>query len=113
MKREEPQLYEGMYVLSAQLSDAALNETFDGIIKGLEANGGKIMKIHNQGKRRLAYQIGTHKEGHYYLVYFEAPPSVIAKQWQGYKLNDGIVRFMTLRTDKVLEELKFKQLPEV
>ncbi len=41
--------------------------------------GGKILKVHDQGRRRLAYDIDGHREGHYYLVYFEVPAEAISE----------------------------------
>lgn len=112
MKEEKPRLYEGMYILSAQLTEDAKAKAFEKIKTGIENQGGVIKKVHDQGKRRLAYAIGPHREGHYYLVYFEANPSSIPELWQEYRLNENLVRFQTLTADKVVEELKFKQLVE-
>lgn len=112
MKEKEPELYEGMYVLSAQLTDDARNKTFEKIKEGITSRGGSIEKIHDQGRRRLAYEINGQKEGYYYLVYFNLPTPYVKELWQEYHLNENLLRFITLRTDKVLDELKFKVLPE-
>jgi small subunit ribosomal protein S6 len=45
-------------------------------------------------------------------VYFSAPPSAIAELWQEYHLNEDLVRFVTLRADKVMEKIEFKPLVE-
>jgi small subunit ribosomal protein S6 len=112
MKQANPKLYEGMYILSAQLTEDGRVKAFEKIKAAVEQRGGKVLKVHDQGKRRLAYVVDTHREGHYFLMYFEANPNVIEELWQEYRLNENLVRFMTLTTDKVLEEIKFKQLPE-
>ena len=111
-QQEKQNLYEGMYIVSALLNDEARNKTFDRIKEGITKRGGEILKIHDQGKRRLAYEIGTQKEGHYFLIYFNAPPSSINDMWQELRLNENLVRFTTLSAVRVLDELKFKQLPE-
>jgi len=105
-------LYEGMYVLNAHLTDDARNKAFDKIKNGITSRGGEIVKLHDQGRRRLAYEINRQKEGYYYLVYFTMPTQYIKELWQEYHLNENLLRFLTMRTEKVLEELKFKQLPE-
>jgi len=56
-------LYEGMYVISATLSDDARNKALDKIQVGITGRGGEIVKIHDQGRRRLAYEIDGHREG--------------------------------------------------
>jgi small subunit ribosomal protein S6 len=106
------QLYEGMYVLNAHLTDDARNKSFDKIKNDITRRGGEIVKIHDQGRRRLAYEINKQKEGYYYLVYFRLQEDQINELWQEYHLNENLLRFLTMRTDTVLEELKFKQLPE-
>ena len=112
MKEGNQNLYEGMYIVSALLNDAARNATFDRIKDGITRRGGEILKIHDQGKRRLAYEISSQKEGHYFLVYFNAPAASIKEMWQELRLNENLVRFSTQRAIRVLDELKFKQLPE-
>lgn len=110
MKPATLNLYEGMYVLSAHLSDDARAKAFEKIREKITSRGGEIVKIHDQGRRRLAYEIDRHREGYYYLMYFTINPSFINELWQEYHHNEDLIRFVTLKTDKVLEEIKFKQL---
>ena len=105
-------LYEGMYIISSTLSDDARQKAFDRIKNGITERGGKIHKVHEQGRRRLAYEIEGHREGHYYLMYFDVAPEAIADLWKEYHLNEDLVRFVTLRADKVLEKIEFKALAE-
>lgn len=112
MKQETQNLYEGMYIISATLSDDARHKALDKIQKEITDRGGEIVKIHDQGRKRLAYDIDGHREGHYYLIYFNAKPSSISELWQEYHLNEDLVRFITLRTDAVMEKIEFKTLEE-
>ena len=112
MSEETHNLYEGMYVISATLSDDARNKAFQKILNGITQRGGEILKVHDQGRRRLAYQIDGHREGYYYIVYFNLKTSGIAELWQEYHLNEDLVRFITLRADKVMEKIEFKVLEE-
>lgn len=111
-QQQEAQLYEGMYVLNAHLTDDARSKAFEKITNDITRRGGEIVKIHDQGRRRLAYEIARQKEGYYYLVYFRLQPDAVSELWQEYHLNENLLRFLTISTDRVLEELKFKQLPE-
>lgn len=112
MSKDIPNLYEGMYIIKATLSDEARQKALDRIQNGITSRGGEILKIHDQGRRRLAYEIEGHREGHYYLVYFNVKPSAIDELWQEYHLNEDLVRFITLKTEKVLEKVEFKSLEE-
>lgn len=112
MKEQQAMLYEGMYVLNAMLNDEARTKAFEKIKDSIVARGGEIVKIHDQGRRRLAYEIKKQREGYYYLMYFRLPTLQVQELWDEYHLNEHLLRFLTLRTDNVLEELTFKQLPE-
>jgi small subunit ribosomal protein S6 len=112
MSQDRPNLYEGMYVISATLSDDARHKALDRIQNGITSRGGEIKKLHERGRQRLAYEIDGHREGYYYVIYFNAPPSAILELWQEYHLNEDLVRFITLRTDKVMEKIEFKTLVE-
>lgn len=113
MKQEKPNLYEGMYILSATLSDEARKKALEKVLTGITEQGGEVLKIHDQGRRRFAYAIENHKEGFYYLIYFEVKPSAIGDLWQQYHLNEDLIRFITLRTDQVLDKIEFKTLLEL
>ncbi len=110
MKQKLQNLYEGMYIISSKLSDDARHKAFDKIQKGITERGGEIVKQHDQGRRRLAYDINGNREGFYYLVYFKTDPSAILEMWNEYHLNEDLIRFITLRTEKVMEKIEFKAL---
>lgn len=112
MSQHRQNLYEGMYVISATLSDDARNKALDKILSGITSKGGEIKKTHDYGRRRLAYEINGHREGHYYIIYFDAPATAIDELWHEYHLNEDLIRFMTLRTDKVMDKIEFPSLVE-
>lgn len=112
MSQGRQNLYEGMYVISATLSDEARNKALDKILNGIKNHGGEIKKVHEQGRRRLAYEISNHREGYYFVVYFTAPTAAISELWHEYHLNEDLVRFIILKTEKVLEKIEFKPLVE-
>jgi small subunit ribosomal protein S6 len=112
MDQNRQNLYEGMYVISATLSDEARHKALDRIQTGITSRGGEIQKIHEQGRRRLAYDIDGHREGFYYVIYFTAPTAAITELWHDYHLNEDLIRFITLRADKVMDKIEFKPLVE-
>ena len=112
MSQTKQNLYEGMYIISSTLSDDARNKALDKIVTGITQRKGEILKIHEQGRRRLAYEIDGHREGYYFVIYFNVIPSAISELWQEYHLNEDLVRFITLGADKVMERIEFKSLEE-
>ncbi|GAB4236129.1 MAG: 30S ribosomal protein S6 [Chlamydiales bacterium] len=112
MNKNNRNLYEGMYAISAAISDEQRQRVIDEIQSDITQHGGEVIKIHNQGRKRLAYQIKGHRDAYYYVMYFELKPEAVDPLWAEYRLNNNILRFVTLRTDKVMEEIKFKPLGE-
>lgn len=112
MSKKTQNLYEGMFVISSKLSDDARNKALEKIKDGIVSRGGEILKIHDQGRKRLAYEIDGHREGHYYVMYFNVIPEAISEMWQDYHLSEDLIRFITLRAEKVVEKIEFKPLAE-
>jgi small subunit ribosomal protein S6 len=112
MKKDRKGLYEGMYILSATLSDESRKKAFDKITEGIVQKGGEVHKIHEQGRRKLAYEIDGKREGFYYVLFFTAPTSSILDLWKDYQLHEDLVRYMTMRVENVQETLEFKPLKQ-
>lgn len=110
MKTEERiGLYEGMYILSATLSEEARQKALEKITSGITSRGGEIQKTFDQGRKKLAYEISGNREGYYFLIYFTAPASAIDEMWKEYHLNEDLIRFLTLQTEEVPESIEFKK----
>ncbi len=108
--KERKRLYEGMYILSATLSDDSRRKAFEKITDGIVQKKGEIHKIHEQGRRKLAYEIDGKREGYYYVLYFSAPTQIIAELWKEYHLHEDLIRFLTIQAEKVQETLEFQPL---
>ena len=70
MSKNKSRLYEGMYILSATLSEDARQKALDKITTGIRDRGGEVHKVFDQGRRKLTYEINGRREGHYYVLYF-------------------------------------------
>ncbi len=103
-------LYEGMYLFTPTLSEESRNKALEKVLHGITEKGGSIEKIHDMGRKKLAYSIRGKKEGYYYLIYFSVSPAAIEELWKEYNLHEDLIRFMTLETEKVRESLEFKSL---
>ncbi len=110
MAKPRERLYEGMYILSATLSDDARQKALDKITSGIRERGGEVQKIFDQGRRKLAYEIGGRREGHYYVLYFSSPTSNMSELWRDYHLNEDLIRFVTLNVPEAPEKIEFKPL---
>ena len=105
-------LYEGMYIISAVLSDDARGKSLDRITNGIIQFGGEVHKVLEMGRGHFTYELNGRREGYYYNIYFEVEPSTIDELRREYTLNEDLIRSMTLRTEKVQENLEFKHLAQ-
>lgn len=106
------QLYEGMYILSATLSEEARRKALERIEMSITERAGQLHKVHDQGRKKLAYEIDRKRDGYYFLIYFSIAPSEITELWKEYHLNEDLVRFITLRAEEVKETLEFPVIIE-
>jgi len=82
--------------VSSQQVDA-LVEQFKGVI---EANGGSVAKIENWGLKTLAYRVRKNRKAHYALMNIDAPPAAVAEMERQMRINEDILRFLTLRVEE-------------
>ncbi len=101
-----------MYIFNTGLTDDAREKLLDKVTTSIGEKGGEVHKIFDQGRKKLAYPIKKKREGHYYVLYFSVPTDVMEKLWREYRLNEDILRFMTLQTVQVPEKIAFQPLPE-
>ena len=96
----EKRTYEVMYIAAAETSDediTKLNETITNII---ETEGGSVVKMEDMGRRRLAYEINKKNDGYYVLFEIEGSGSEIAELERRMRVNDTIMRYLTVRVDE-------------
>ena len=62
-------------------------------------NEGKVESVNEIGKKRLAYEIMKNKEGYYTVFNFEAKPELIAELERNYRIDDSIMKFITIRKE--------------
>ncbi len=95
------ELYEVMIIINPELEKEEHEEVLNGLSATITKNKGKVDTILDWRKRRLAYEIDKkYQEGHYYLVYFSAQGTIIPEIEHYFKVTDGVIRYMIVRTDE-------------
>lgn len=64
--------------------------------------GGKVTKLDNLGRRKLAYPINKFDEGVYTLLNIEGSGAEIAEVERRLRVSDLVIRHITVRTDEDL-----------
>ena len=93
-------VYEMMYIAAPTTANEDIEKLNDALGKLVEAEGGSVVKIEDMGVRKLAYKINKLSEGHYVLFEIEGSGREIAELERRMRVNDAIVRYITVRVDE-------------
>jgi small subunit ribosomal protein S6 len=92
--------YELMLVLRPDTADDRVQQILDRTTRGIAAGDGQIIKVSPWGRRRLAYPIGGHREGSYFIVVFEAPSQAIDELERGLNITEEVMRHLVTRIER-------------
>ena len=91
--------YESVIIINPNVDEEGVKtliEKFTNLIN----NDGKVEKVENLGKRKLAYEVKKEKEAYYEVIYFEANPELIAELERNYRITDEVIKFMTMKVEE-------------
>jgi small subunit ribosomal protein S6 len=93
-------LYEHVFLARQDVTAQQVEELtaqFKGIIEGL---GGKVEKIEAWGVKSLSYRMRKNRKAHFTLMNVDAPPAALAEVERQQRLNEDILRYITIRVDE-------------
>ncbi len=94
-------MYECVFIARQDLSRADVTRLTDGFAATITENGGTVVKQEYWGLRNLAYKINKNKKGHYTLLALDAPSEAVKEMERLMRLNEEIVRLLTVRVDAI------------
>lgn len=97
-------LYECVFIARNEVTQQQVEAVADTIGTDLETEGGTVKKREYWGLRGLAYRVNKNRKGHYMLLGLDAQPAFITEMERRLRLNEDVLRFMTLRVDEITEE---------
>ena len=86
--------YELMLLLRPDLEDDKLQAAVEKVTRAIVNGGGSLSKVSPWGKRRLAYDIGRHREASYFLIHFDIEPSQVREIERGMLISEEILRHL-------------------
>lgn len=105
--------YELVIIIRPDVDEAevkALVEKVEGVIT---ADGGHILYRDDWGQRKLAYAIGKHLKGHYFVIHNLAKAETIAEVERVIRITEGFIRFLTVRKDVAVDvDVRIKDAAE-
>ena len=93
-------LYEHIYMARQDVSAGQVEELTGTLTALLEEHGGKVTKHEYWGIKSLAYRIKKNRKAHYTLFNIDAPHTAVAEMERQMRINEDILRFMTLAVDE-------------
>ena len=92
--------YELMYLVQPAADEERLGAVTERLRQSITSLGGKIDKASPPMRRRLAYEIAHHRDGHYGVLEFSLPPEQTREFERTIKLTEDILRHLVIRRDE-------------
>jgi len=95
--------YENLVIVKPTLTEEEIKSQLAAIEDVITSNGGEIKVCNDMGIRKLAYPIEKSVRGYFYVIYFTMEPKNIAEIERRYRINEELLRFVTIKYDSKRE----------
>lgn len=92
--------YELVYIVSPDATDEQVTEVHTQVEGIVQRMNGQLEKTDNWGRRKLAYEIGRHKEGTYVLEVLNGDGELMKEIDRRLKVTDLVIRHLVVRVDE-------------
>lgn len=89
--------YDVLLIVDPRLTDEEVAQLGGRLQEALVGLGGEVVSSDDWGRRRLVFELRKQREGHYLLLQVRANPTVLREYERQLKLNESILRFLTMR----------------
>jgi len=89
--------YESTFIIRPDLDEAEHNRVKERLEGVIAAGGGEVLMFDDWGRRKLAYPVKKNQFGHYLHWNYVAPADVPAELERIVKIEESIVRFLTIK----------------
>ena len=96
----ETRQYELIYIVSSEATEQQVADLHTQVEDIVGRFSGKLDKSDNWGRRRLAYEIGPHKEGTYVLELISGTGELMKEIDRRLRVSDQVIRHMVVRVDE-------------
>ena len=95
--------YETVCIVKPDVGDEVVKGVIQKVSSAVEADNGKVLKLDEWGRKRLAYPIQKKNEGYYFVIEFECSAETSREIGRILKLNEDVLRYQTIRLDEEQE----------
>ena len=107
--------YELVYILPPDTTEQQVTELHQQLEAVVSRMNGQFEKTENWGRRKLAYEIGHHKEGVYVLDVINGSGELMKELDRRLRVMDQVIRHLVVRVDqekKVVDRTRTKRQTE-
>jgi len=98
-------IYEELFIVKPDAPDEEADQFVEQLRTQLTTAGATVDKIDKWGKRKLAYRVDKYREGAYVLLEFTAKPETVKELERRLRVSDLVLKFLTVRIDRVKKRL--------
>ncbi|HSM20245.1 MAG TPA: 30S ribosomal protein S6 [Hyphomicrobiales bacterium] len=95
--------YEHVFLARPDVSAQQVEQLVETYKSLIADNGGAVSKSEYWGLKNIAYRINKNRKAHYTLMNITAPPPALAEMERQMRLNEDVMRFLTIRVDELEE----------
>ncbi len=96
-------LYEHVYLARQDVTAQQVEELTAQYTTVIEGLGGKVAKNEYWGVKSLTYRMSKNRKAHMTLLNIDAPPAAITELERQERLNEDILRYITVRVEELEE----------
>lgn len=104
--------YETLFVVKPTLTDEETAAQIAKIKEIVANNGGELLATDDMGMRKLAYQVEKNDRGYYTVLFYKAEGTLIQELERLLKINEEVIKFLTVKYVKNKELTQFNKLVE-
>lgn len=102
--------YENLVIVKPTFTAEEILASVKAIEEIITSNGGEIATTDTMGMRKLAYPIDKNERGYYHVIYYSIAPSAITEIERRFRINEDLLRFVTIKYDSNREITAWNQL---
>jgi len=104
--------YENLVIVKPTFTAEEINASIKAVEEVITSNGGEIAATSPMGMRKLAYPINKNERGYFHVIYYTIAPAAIAEIERRFRINEDLLRFVTIKYDTNRETVAFNALVE-
>jgi small subunit ribosomal protein S6 len=89
--------YETIFIVRPDLANDAIAAVNTKVRTVVEGNGGKLLKIENWGRRKLAYEVKKQLKGIYLFWRYLGDPGLVEEVERNLRLSDQVIRYYSVK----------------